>query len=175
MSVANSKMAYVDSDVCINWLQGNSTAHDFFKLIEDGALVGIISRIVLMEIIRVFREFASRSGRCGSEVETEIKEHVKSLLSISHLYILEERIRNIRIPYSNLSSRALEILIHNHGRRYKRRLIAIHVADACHLVLAEEYCDIFVTSSKDIRETSRVKISRYILPNEIDIIKNSVS
>lgn len=171
--MVDPKTAYVDTDVCISWIFGDKKALDFFKMVEDGKVVGIISNVVLMEFIRSFRKIKSR--RHGSIDEGEIKKHLGALLSISGLSILEEKDSNQTILYHALSSRSLNILKENNGRIHKRKLVAIHAADAFHLALAETTsCNIIVTFSQDVRE-ARVKIPVCRLPNEINTLRKFVS
>lgn len=171
------KKAYLDSDICINWLQQDVNALEIFRMIEDESFEGIISLFTLMEIMKVYRDEAAkkRVKPYGHDTEILIKRNIISLMSIQGLSLFEENSSNNNLSFCDISGRAKNILAQNPGRRYHRKFYSVHAMDACHLTLAEKvFCDGLITCSRDIKEASKLKVTVYQLPQDMEKIKASL-
>jgi len=170
MSLSATQKVYVDSSVFLGWLCGNTgTVHrtqQFLNQITSGQISGIVSTLVLNEVIKVIRKILVERGMTARQWNQNELQAIRSIFGIQGLTVVKGEPNETQsdislMTFGKISSAALAIIkrypgrIRNNRRTGRPEHDGISPVDSYHIVLAKRFhCDALATLDHDFNETS---------------------
>ncbi|MGI0056525.1 MAG: type II toxin-antitoxin system VapC family toxin [Nitrosarchaeum sp.] len=157
---------YLDTNIFVYYFKSkfypdnSKIAKLFLEKIENGKYQGVISNLVLMELIKQLHEIAVEFEQRYSQADwkKEIEMAISTIYKIKNLDVKNDIIENnINLSYKDILDNGLQIMTKYQGSvETKSKIVhdGIHSMDAFHIITAKKLgCSKLATFDKDFCET----------------------